>query len=142
MIEIAKGIFIAEKELVFKFSRSSGPGGQNVNKVNSKAAVFFDLSGSKSLTAAQKRRIVNRLGGRISKSGQLRVVSQRYRTRQANRKAAVLRLGQILSEVLKKQKIREKTKVPGYAKEARIADKKRRGLLKQQRFGQGIEEEL
>lgn len=142
MIEIAKGIFIAEKELVFKFSRSSGPGGQNVNKVNSKAAVFFDLAGSKSLTAAQKRRILNQLGGRINKSGQLRVVSQRYRTRQANRKAAVLRLGQIVLEALKKQKVRGKTEVPGYAREARIADKKRRGLLKQQRYWQGIEEEL
>ncbi|MBW8002898.1 MAG: aminoacyl-tRNA hydrolase [Planctomycetes bacterium] len=111
----------------------SGPGGQNVNKLNTRVTVFFDLSASQSFTASQKRRIINRFGSRISKTGELRVVSQRFRTREANRKAAMAKLGEILKEGIKRKKIRKKTAVPKRSKRARLADKKRRSLLKTQR---------
>ena len=133
MIEISAGIFIDQGRLRYTFSRSSGPGGQNVNKLNTRVTVFFNLSASQSFTAGQKRRITNRFGSRISKSGELRVVSQRFRTREANKKAAMAKLGEILKEGIKRQKIRKKTAVPKYSKQARLADKKHRSTLKTQR---------
>ena len=133
MIEIAAGIFIDEGEFRYRFSRSSGPGGQNVNKLNTRVTVFFDLSASQSFSTSQKRRITNRFPSRISKSGELRVVSQRFRTREANRKAAISKLGEILEEGIKRRKIRKKTAVPKHSKEARLTDKKRQSLLKKQR---------
>jgi len=133
MIEISAGIFIDQGRLRYTFSRSSGPGGQNVNKLNTRVTVFFNLSASQSFSTSQKRRVVNRFGSRISKSGELRVVSQRFRTREANKKAAMAKLGEILKEGIKKRKARKKTAVPKYSKQARLADKKRRSLLKTQR---------
>lgn len=133
MIEISARILIDQANLRYTYSRSSGPGGQNVNKLNTRVTVFFDLSASQSFTASQKRRITNRFASRISKTGELRVVSQRFRTREANKKAAMAKLGEILKEGIKRQKIRKKTAVPKRSKQARLADKKRRSLLKTQR---------
>jgi ribosome-associated protein len=85
MIEIKKNIFICEDELVFKASRSGGPGGQNVNKVNTRVTVFFNVANAKGLSEEQKKQILKRLATRASKEGVIRVVSQRYRTQKANR---------------------------------------------------------
>ncbi|MBN2457371.1 MAG: aminoacyl-tRNA hydrolase [Sedimentisphaerales bacterium] len=133
MIEIRDDILISENELVFKFSRSSGPGGQNVNKVNTRVTLRFDLANSMSLSDVQKKRILKQLAGRASKDGVIRVVSQRYRTQKANRRAAVDRLQELLSLVMETKPLRKKTKVPGSAKRQRLEEKKRRSILKQQR---------
>ncbi len=79
---------IAEDELRFTYSRSSGPGGQNVNRVETRVTLLFDVLGSPSLSEGHKRRIASLLATRINKEGILRVVSQRHRTREANRRAA------------------------------------------------------
>ncbi len=132
-------IEIKEEELVFKYSRSGGPGGQNVNKVNTRVTVFFDVAGARGFSDSQKRLILKRLVTRANKHGVVRVVSQRYRTQKANREAAVERLGELLGEALKKRAVRKKTKVPEYARQKRLEEKKRRSLLKRQRAEKDFE---
>ena len=134
MIEIKEGIIIREEEIVFKFSRSSGPGGQNVNKVSSRVTALFDVANSASFSSVQKRRILKRLATRADKNGVIRVVSQRYRTQRANRKAAVARLGELLRDALETRPVRKKTKVPFAVKQRRLEEKKRRSILKKQRM--------
>jgi ribosome-associated protein len=133
MIEIPGDIFINEDELVFKVSRSSGPGGQNINKVNTRVTLFFDVANCGSLSDIQKRRILTRLASRADKNGVLRVVSQKFRTQGANRRAAIERLQQLLTDALKNRSIRKKSNIPYAAKQRRLEEKRRRSLLKRQR---------
>lgn len=133
MIEITKNISIRDDELIFRASRSAGPGGQNVNKVNTRITLFFDVANCESFSDTQKRRILSRLASRVDKEGQVRIVSQKFRTQSANRRAAIERLQQLLSDALKIKKVRKKTKVPYAAKKRRLEQKKRRSQLKQQR---------
>jgi ribosome-associated protein len=133
MIEVADGIFISEDELVFKVSRSSGPGGQNVNKVNTRVTLMLDVANCNSFNDEQKQRILEHLATRANKAGILRIVSQKFRTQKANRKTAIERLCRLLSEALETHPVRKKTKVPKWAYQRRLEEKKRRSLLKQQR---------
>jgi ribosome-associated protein len=133
MIKTGKENFIAEDELIFKFSRGGGPGGQNVNKVNTRVTVLFDAANSRSFSDEQKKRILKGLASRADKDGMIRAVSQQYRTQKANREAAVERLKELLRKALKKKKVRKKTRVPEAAKRERLEKKKRRGFLKKQR---------
>ncbi|UCF44570.1 MAG: aminoacyl-tRNA hydrolase [Planctomycetota bacterium] len=126
-------IEIPEENLVFRFSRSGGPGGQNVNKVSTRVTVFFDVARCKRYSDGQKKRILKRLATRADKRGVVRVVCQRHRTQKANREGAVERLRELVREALKKRRVRKKTKVPAYAREKRLAEKKRRSRLKKQR---------
>jgi ribosome-associated protein len=138
MIEITDDTFINADELVFKVSRSSGPGGQNVNKVNTRVTLLFDVTNCGSLSDMQKRRILARLATRADKNGVLRVVAQKFRTQRANRNAAVERLQQLLTDALKSRPIRKKSKVSYAAKQRRLEEKKRRSLLKRQRSAKNL----
>jgi len=142
MIDITDNISIREDELFFKASRSSGPGGQNVNKVNTRITLFFDVANCESFSDVQKRRILSRLATRADKNGLVRVASQKYRTQKANRRAAVERLQQLLAEALKTRPVRKKTKIPYAAKKRRLEEKRRRSLLKQQRAKRNLAEDL
>jgi len=133
MIEITDKIFISEGRIIFKASRSSGPGGQNVNKVNTRITLLFDVSNCESFSDEQKQRVLKRLATRADKNGVIRVVSQKYRTQKANRRAAVERLCEFLKEALESKPKRKKTKVPYAAKQKRLEEKKQRSLLKQRR---------
>lgn len=130
---VRRMIVIPEEEIVFKSSRSSGPGGQNVNKVNTRVTVYFDVANTAIFSDAQKQRIVNRLATRTDKKGVIRVVSQRHRTQKANRRAAVERLQELLAKAVTTRRPRKKTKVPRWSNEQRLQEKKRRGGLKKQR---------
>lgn len=87
MVQVAENLVIPDGELTFVADRSSGPGGQNVNKVNTRVTLLFDVEGSTVLSAQQRMLLRQRLSGRIGKTGILRVVSQRHRTQLANRAA-------------------------------------------------------
>ncbi len=139
MIEINNKIQIRENELIFKFSRSSGPGGQNVNKVNTKVTLFFDAANCGNLTDVQKQQILGRIGGRADKNGVIRVVSQKGRTQGANRQAAIERLAELLKGALKRTVTRKKTAVPYAAKQRRLEAKKRRSIIKMGRRTQETE---
>jgi ribosome-associated protein len=134
MIKIRNDIEIAESQLVFKFTRSSGPGGQNVNKVNTRVTVYFDVANCDNLTGVQKRLILSLLKTRADKTGVVRVVSQKYRTQKANKTAALEKLVSLLEEALETRPKRRKTKVPRHAVEQRLKQKRHRSLLKRQRF--------
>ncbi|MBE0535122.1 MAG: aminoacyl-tRNA hydrolase [Phycisphaerae bacterium] len=135
MIEIGGGVEIDERDVAFEFSRSSGPGGQNVNKVSTRVTLLFDVGACGSLSDEQKGRLRRRLGTRINKEGLLRVVSQRHRTQAANKEAAIARFAELLGEALKRRPVRRKTRVPRGAVERRLQAKKQRGQLKEQRRG-------
>ncbi len=133
MIEIKKGVEIPEDLLAFRFSRSSGPGGQNVNKVSTRVTLLLDIANCPALSEAQKKRIGARLKTRINKDGVLRVISQRHRTQAANKEAAKTKLVELLANALETRPHRRKTKTPAYAIRRRLEEKKRRGMLKKQR---------
>jgi ribosome-associated protein len=139
MIEITNGIFIHEEEFVFKASRSAGPGGQNVNKVNTRITLFFDIANSDSFSIQQKKRILFKLSTRADKNGQIRVSSQKHRTQKANRRAAIEKLQKLLADAVKTRTARKKTKIPYAAKQKRLEEKKRRGRLKQLRSDKDYE---
>ncbi|MHC4694187.1 MAG: alternative ribosome rescue aminoacyl-tRNA hydrolase ArfB [Planctomycetota bacterium] len=139
MIEITKDISINEDDLVFRASRSGGPGGQNVNKVNTRVTLFFDVAGCESLSDIQKQRILTRLSTRADKNGIIRVISQKFRTQKANRRVAVERLQELLRGALKTKPLRKKTKVPERARLRRLEEKKRRSMLKRQRAEKDFE---
>lgn len=133
MVEINNQLTIPDEELSFEFSRSSGPGGQNVNKVSTRVTLLFDVAGSPSLSEEQRAKIKNNLATRITKAGVLRVTSQKHRSQRANREAAVERLSELIREALRPRRPRRKTRVPRGVKERRLQEKKRRGERKRRR---------
>ncbi len=133
MIEVTKDIVIGDENIVFRYSRSAGPGGQNVNKVNTRVTVLFDVADCNTLTEKQKKQILKSLATRATKQGVIRVVSQKYRTQKANRRTAVERLVHLLRAALEPKPVRKKTKPPAWARQKRLDRKKQRGLLKKQR---------
>ena len=128
-------VAIHPAEFTFQFARSGGPGGQNVNKVNTRVTVRLDIEASGSLTPDQKARIRHRLATRIGRDGVLRVVSSRHRTQAANRKAAVERLFELLTDALREAKPRRKSAIPAAVRRRRAEDKQRQSERKQQRGG-------
>jgi ribosome-associated protein len=130
---ITDALSIPRSELVFRFARSGGRGGQNVNKVETKVELLFDVEHSPSLSEAQRSTIRERLRARIDPEGLLRVVSQQSRSQWQNREIAELKLVELLKNALKPRKKRVRTKVPTAAKEKRLGEKRRRGERKRTR---------
>lgn len=133
MVWITDSLEIPDDEVSFTASRSSGAGGQNVNKVNTRVTLLFDLAASPSLTPTEKDRIEQRLATRVSKTGILRVTSQKHRTQAANRDAALTRFGELLRSALYEEPLRRPTRMPRAAREHRLGEKRRQGVRKQER---------
>ena len=133
MIRITEQLSIPQEEFKFTASRSSGPGGQHVNKASTRVTLRFDLANSPSLSPDQKQLLLERLPTRINKLGVLRVVSQKTRSQAANRELALERFVELLQQALELRPRRKPIKVPSSAKEKRIAYKKHRGHLKRER---------
>lgn len=137
MIKVTERLAIPEYELTFTASRSSGPGGQHVNKVSSRVTLLFNVSASPSLSDHQKRRLLTRLTTRISKDGVLRVMAQKHRSQKANRDVAIERFVALLRDALAPVPVRRKTAISPAAKQRRLEEKKHRSRLKHQRT-QGV----
>ena len=133
MINITDHITIPDSEVTFTTARSSGPGGQHVNKVSSRVTLHFNVLLSQSLSADQKQRLLSRLQTRISKEGVLRVVAQKHRSQAANRQAAVERFMALVQEALTPRQPRLQTHPSTVTRERRLQDKRQRSQLKQQR---------
>ncbi len=112
-------------ELDFTASRSGGPGGQNVNKVNSKISVRFDVPHSEILTQEEKDILLQRLSSFLTKEGILQISSQESRSQLENKEAVVAKLDALLAKAFEKRKIRKKTKPSKIAVQKRIQSKKR-----------------
>jgi ribosome-associated protein len=133
MILIGRHCAIPEEELTFDASRSSGPGGQNVNKVSSRITLRFNVRSSPSLRPDQKARLEQKLASRLGDAGVLRISSQRHRSQAMNREAALGRFVELLEEALQEPKPRRKTKASDSAKQRRLKEKARRGEIKKLR---------
>ena len=133
MIDICSGVSVSEHELSFSFERSPGPGGQNVNKVNTRVTLHFNVGGSMSLSTAQKALVRKSLSSRIAQDGILRIHSSKERTQLANRRAAVNRFIELLSEAFKVPKTRKPTAVPASSQRKRLDEKVKRATVKRSR---------
>jgi ribosome-associated protein len=132
-LRINESIVIPESYLRIITSRSSGPGGQNVNKLNTRITVVFDVSACPMLTEDQKVRILKKLASYADKDGCLQVSSQQHRSQYANRLDAMERLSAMVVQALKPPVKRYKTSVPKAAIRKRLEQKKQRSQLKKQR---------
>ena len=126
MIEVTPSIKIDENEIQLDFIRSSGPGGQNVNKVASAVQLRFDVRNSPSLEPEVKERLIKLAGSRMTDDGVLIIEAKRYRTQEQNRFDAIQRLVTLIQKALVKPKIRRATRPTLTAKAARVGDKKKR----------------
>ena len=126
-----------ENEFVYSTSRSSGPGGQNVNKVNTKVELRFNLLSSTLLSDSEKIIIREKLENRINNAGELIIVSQSERTQLLNRKAVSDKFYELLSKALTVPRKRRSTKPTFSSKIKRLEEKKNRGIIKKLRKDSG-----
>ena len=131
-LDLGHNLVVPAQLLRASASRSSGPGGQNVNKVETRVTIEVDVD-ALPLDDAQKARVRERLAGRINRDGVLRVTSQAERSQLANRDRALARLEELLRDALAEEKPRKKTRPSRASKEARLEAKKRRSERKRLR---------
>lgn len=139
MLFIPPNIRIDDDELKFTFVRSSGPGGQNVNKVNSKAVLRWNALTSPGLPDAVLQRFITRFGGRLTETGDLVLTSQRYRDQKRNEDDCLEKLKAMLAAVAHPPKRRRKTKPTRASVERRKEQKRETSHKKQQRRWRGEE---
>jgi len=125
MIHINRTITIDESEIQEYFVRTSGPGGQNVNKVATAVQLRFDVANSHSLPEEVRKRLTSLAGKRITEDGILIVDARRFRTQGRNRKDATDRLTELIRKAAQRPKIRRKTR-PTLASKIRRLESKRR----------------
>ena len=133
MLEINAHLRIPEDELEWTYVRSGGPGGQNVNKVASKAVLRWLVAATDALPPDVKARLMGRERGRITTEGDLLITSQRYRDQDRNRQDCLKKLREIVIAATVVPKVRKKKKPTRASKERRLAAKKHRSAVKKQR---------
>ena len=126
-------VTIPASELWFEASRSSGPGGQNVNKTNSRVTLKWNVGKTAALNQTQKRRVMHKLANRLDKTGILSIHVQTARSQLTNREIARERLAELVSRALFVPKTRKATKPSRGAKERRLKAKKNRSQIKSSR---------
>jgi ribosome-associated protein len=139
MIEITPSIQIDEQELEFIFIRSTGPGGQNVNKVSTAVQLRFNVRASNSLSEEVKQRLVRLAGKRMTYEGMLIIEARQYRSQEQNRQAALERLVRLIQQALEPPKPRHRTRPTQAAIMRRLESKRKRGEIKRMRRDSEIE---
>jgi ribosome-associated protein len=133
ILEVTPTLRIPLAEINFRFVRSSGPGGQHVNKTSTQVELTFDLANSPSIREDDKLWLMQRLSSRLDREGVLQITAQEHRSQLRNKTEAMRKLVQLLADALKRPKRRKPTKPTRGAKEARIASKKIHGAKKKAR---------
>jgi ribosome-associated protein len=133
VLRITDTLSIPLSELRFRFARSSGPGGQHVNRSATRVELLFDVAGSPSLTEAQRERALKALAPYIDSDGVLHLISQTFRSQFRNREEAVERFQTLMRRAMKVPKRRRPTRPSRAARERRLASKRRRSEIKRQR---------
>ena len=132
-LHITPAVTIPESELRFRFSRSGGPGGQNVNKVATRVELLFDVAGSMALSDSEKRTIADRLRGSLSPGGLLRVIADESRSQWRNREIAVGKLVRMMRSALAVRRVRVPTRPTSSSREKRVVSKRIRAERKRLR---------
>ncbi|HMQ51073.1 MAG TPA: alternative ribosome rescue aminoacyl-tRNA hydrolase ArfB [Anaerolineae bacterium] len=141
MIEVTSKLAIDEDELQIEASRSSGPGGQNVNKVATAIQLRFDVTGSKNLPPEVKERLIRLAGQRMTKEGVLLIEARRFRTQERNRQDALERLIELIRRAAKRPSPRRPTKPSSASQAKRRAEKQQRSQTKRlRRWSENSEE--
>ena len=133
MIQITRTITINEGEIQQKFTRSPGPGGQNVNKVATAVQLRFDVTNAPSLSDDVRKRLIYLAGRRITEEGVLIIEARRFRMQERNRQDAIDRLVELIRKAAEKPKPRRKTKPTFASKRRRLETKHRRCETKHMR---------
>jgi ribosome-associated protein len=133
MLSVNSNITVPAREFDFTFSRSSGPGGQNVNKVNTKVTMHWDVTHTPSLPEAVRARFLAKYKRRINANGQLVIYSQRYRDQGRNVADCLDKLREMILSVATVPKARKATKPSKGSRERRLREKKSRSQTKQGR---------
>jgi len=132
-LKVNSNLVIPSQELKWRFSRASGPGGQNLNKTDSRVELVFDLRNSKVITPFLKKRLITQLGSQL-RAGSIRIVASEKRSQYQNRHIALHRLASLLIKGLRPlARARKPTKPRAKAKQRRLESKKHRGELKRNR---------
>lgn len=136
-LHVNDSVVVPEGELRWRFSRSSGPGGQGVNTTDSRAELSFDVAGTTALTEFLRTRALERLADRLI-DGVITIAASEYRAQLRNREAAMARLAQILREAIAPPPPKRRATRPGRgAVERRLSAKKRRANVKKGRRDSG-----
>ncbi len=139
VIPIDEQLALPDEALTFVTSRSGGPGGQNVNKLETRVTVRLDLA-TPALAPEQRDRLRERLATRVTRAGVLQVTSQRHRTQAANRDAAIARLVELVREALIEATPRRATRPSRAAKARRVQAKRQRSQRKRHRAAPGLDD--
>ena len=141
MIQVTETLFIDDSDIEFDFVRSSGPGGQHVNKASTAVQLRFNVRQSDTLSEEVRDRLKRIAGKKMTEDGILIIKANRFRSQDKNRKDAMARLIEMLQQATVKPRPRRKTRPSRTAKERRISAKKKRSEIKRWRRGVKISED-
>ena len=133
--EIAPGVFVNESDLRFQYARSSGPGGQNVNKLNTKAELWVPIGAIRGLREDAVQRLIALAGKRLTRENEIHIAADTARTQESNRDAVMQRLRELLVQAMHRPKKRKPTRPSAGAKRRRLQEKKQRSEKKSRRRG-------
>jgi ribosome-associated protein len=133
LLAVNESVSIPRTELDVRVSRSSGAGGQHVNKTSSRVEIFWNIVGSRAVSEEQRARLMEKLASRLTTEGSIRVVASDMRSQSRNRELAEERLAEMVRRALIVPRKRKATKPTRAAKEARLDSKKRHSAKKRDR---------